>query len=213
MTTTDLESALISQANDLQQSTSEQLSPFTMTSQANFEPSTSFGPSSTTTKQQTHPTFDPGSVTSDATTNKTLLDGITLTGVVVVSVLTGLSCFVICTTVSVVVLVKKNNRRKVGNIEANVGNQSEATVENQPEATEANIENQPEATEEIQMRDNVAYQHGRIGRTHTTNESHNRTHNTMAFPNRAASDAGTPSMLYLLSMDSEGYVRLPKPQP
>jgi hypothetical protein len=138
-----------------------------------------------------------------------LLKGIVLTAIIVVSLLGGLSCLIMCTVVTVAISVKIHHRRKQDRTRRGTSAvETTATV---------NVQS-------FDMMSNAAYQCGEQVRTSNTNvyspRPSSRASNVQnAYADHAHSEASvlpnryrqTPNHPVDISVDSLGYVRLPKP--
>ena len=133
-----------------------------------------------------------------------ILHGITLTAVIVVSVLGGLTCLTSCIIVSLLIAVKVKHKKR------NRSRQREASATT---VRAANVQ-QPEFV----MTDNNAYRSGQQGRANMNLYSarpssraetgHTNMPETAAPPN---SYVQSPYNRIDVSMDSQGYVKLPRP--
>ena len=138
------------------------------------------------------------------------LKGIVLTAIIVVSILGGLSCLIICTVVTVAISVKIHNQR---NQNRSIRGTSTSTID----AGAANVQS-------FDMRSNTAYMHcGQQARTSNTNvyslrpssrasNIQNADHTRSQAPVLPSRYMQTPNnRMDIISIDSLGYVRLPKP--
>ena len=142
-------------------------------------------------------------------THPSLLNGIVLTAIIVVSILGGLTCMIICAVVTVVVSVKINKRRK-----QNKRRRRESSTIN---ATAVNVRS-------FDMTSNTAYRCGGQVTGGNINvysprpnsrasNTQNADHSTAEFvaPVLPSRYVHMPNNRMDISVDSLGYVKLPKP--
>ena len=135
------------------------------------------------------------------------LKGIVLTAIIVVSILGGLSCLIICTVVTVAISVKIHNQRK----------------QNRSTRGTSTIDTGAVNVQSFDMRSNTAYMHcGQQARTSNMNvyslrpssrasNVQNADHAHSQAPILPSRYMQTPNNRMDISVDSLGYVKLPKP--
>ena len=136
------------------------------------------------------------------------LNGIVLTAIIVISILGGLSCLIMCTVVTVAISVKIHNQRKQ---KLNRSRRGTSTID----TGAVNVQS-------FDMRSNTAYHCGQQARTSNTNvysprsssrasNVQNADHTRYEAPVLPSRYMQTPNNRVDISVDSLGYVKLPKP--